>query len=260
MNVVRKVVRVFAELILTVGLIGLLLCVHQLWWTKMEAEAQARDRIHDIREQWDEEGGPDGSSSSPVVGPVVSTDDPDTPGDDTSDVGHDGAQDGTVPQGGTAKRGETLAILHIPRLGKNYEKPIVEGTSGKSLKNAVGHYTNTPYTGPGQVGNFALAAHRNGGAEMFRYLNRLRDGDAVVVETRTTWYTYRIIEGPYITKPEEGSVVSARPPQLNGRGNGKLITMTTCDPEWSSKNRMIYWGELERSDPKTPGSLPAALR
>lgn len=256
MGVVRKLIRGTAEVVFTLGLVGLLLCVHQLWWTNIESRAAAESRVNDLRDTWNDDTAP--TVADPNVEPA-SVDPPYLDGSEgPDDVGGDGAQDGTSTGAGT-KRGDSFAIVYIPRLGKNYNKPIVEGTSLKSLAAGVGHYTYAPYTGPGQVGNFGLAGHRNGHGEPFRHLNRLRVGDYVVVETQNTWYTYQIRKGPYITKPSNGAVLSTAPPQLGLPPGEKLITLTTCDPEFTSKNRMVFWGVLTAEDPKRSGFKPAAL-
>lgn len=54
--------------------------------------------------------------------------------------------------------GQTFATLHVPRWDQMVV-PIMEGTTSAVLDTGyAGHYTNAQ--GPGQVGNFALAAHR----------------------------------------------------------------------------------------------------
>ncbi len=255
MGVVRKVIRGTAEVVFTLGLVGLLLCVHQLWWTNIEAREKAESNVSKLHDMWDDDSAPvavanppENASPPPYLGPDEG---PDT-------VGGDGQEDGTSTSGGTI-RGKAFAIVYIPRLGKNFHKPIVEGTSLKSLAQGVGHYTYAPYTGPGEQGNFGIAGHRNGHGEPFRYLNKLKVGDHVVVETQNVWYTYRIVKGPYITKASNGAVLAPNPPMLGLPEGQKLITLTTCDPEFTSKNRMVFWGTLTAAEDKQPGFRPAAL-
>lgn len=260
MGVVRRVIRGTAEIVFTLGLVGLLLCVHQLWWTNIESRERADSNVSELRDMWDDGGGsapvaavnpPEDSATAsppPYLGPDEGPD----------DVSGDGQKDGTSTNGGTV-RGKPFAIVYIPRLGKNFHRPIVEGTSLKSLAAGVGHYTYAPYTGPGQQGNFGLAGHRNGHGEPFRYLNKLRVGDYVVVETERNWFTYQIVKGPFITKPTNGVVLAPNPPMLGLPEGQKLITLTTCDPEFTSKNRMVYWGTLTAAEDKRPGFKPAAL-
>lgn len=251
MGVVRKLIRGTAEIVFTLGLVGLLLCVHQLWWTNIESRAKASANVRELDDEWARGPAATSQDTPPYLGPEGS--------EGPTNVGTDGKQDGTGVSGAGTVRGEPFARVYIPRLGKKYVEPIIEGTSLKSLAQGVGHYTYAPYTGPGQVGNFGLAGHRNGHGEPFRYLNKLRPGDFVVVETRDSWYTYQIVKGPFITQPSNGVVLASDPPQL-GLGPGqKLITLTTCDPEFTSKNRMVFWGTLKVADEKRPGFKPAAL-
>ncbi|MET7298042.1 class E sortase [Embleya sp. NPDC005575] len=252
MGVVRKTIRVGAELLLTLGLVGLLLCVHQLYWTNFEAQAEARSEVEQLRKVWAK--GPAADAEPPGALP------PSDVLEGPTDVSVDGGKDGQKVSGSHSIRGETLAILWIPRLGSDWFQPIIEGSSLASLSKGVGHYTYPPYVGPGGPGNFGLAGHRNGHGEPFRYLNKLKPGDKVVVETKTQWFTYTIVKGPFITKPSNGSVLTARPPDLGGPAGRRLITLTTCDPEFTSRNRMIYWGELTTTDAKQGDKKPAALR
>ncbi|WP_406284574.1 class E sortase [Embleya sp. NBC_00896] len=256
MGVVRKTIRVGAELLLTLGLVGLLLCVHQLYWTNFEARAEAKSEVAQLRKDWTKASEPQTPEPEPPAALP-----PSDVQQGATDVSLDGGKDGqAVPGSRGSIRGRTIAILWIPRLGANWYQPIIEGSSLESLSKGVGHYTYPPYVGPGQQGNFALAGHRNGHGEPFRYLNKLHPGDKVVVETKTQWLTYTIVKGPYITKPSNGSVLTARPPGLDVPAGKSLITLTTCDPEFTSKNRMIYWGTLTTTDPKQGDTKPAALR
>ncbi|MCF2526412.1 class E sortase [Yinghuangia soli] len=254
MGVVRKVIRGTAEIVFTIGLVGLLLCVHQLWWTNIEGRAAAQESLEELYESWEQE--PTADEPAPEASPIAGIPEDEGP----QDVGTDGQKDGTAAAPGGAIRGEAFAALYIPRLGSGYKKPIVEGTSAQSLRKGVGHYTYAPYTAPGQVGNFGIAAHRNGNGEPFRHLNKLVAGDFVVVQTKTEWYTYQIVRGPFITKPDNGEVLASNPPMLGLPGGQRLITLTTCDPEFTSKNRMIYWGTLVATDVSRPGFVPAALK
>ncbi|MYS79786.1 class E sortase [Embleya scabrispora] len=258
MGVVRKTIRVGAELLLTLGLVGLLLCVHQLYWTNFEAEAAARSEVEQLRKDWAKHPGA-AESEATESGPPAALPPSDVL-DGPTDVSVDGGKDGQKVQGSHSIRGETLAILWIPRLGSDWFRPIIEGSSLASLSKGVGHYTYPPYIGPGGAGNFGVAGHRNGHGEPFRYLNKLKAGDKVVVETKSQWFTYTIVKGPFITKPSNGSVLTARPPDLGGPAGRRLITLTTCDPEFTSRNRMIYWGELTSTDAKQGNKKPAALR
>src|SRR6202034_3278497 len=86
--------------------------------------------------------------------------------------------------------GTGIANIYIPRLGDDYHFTIVEGTDESALDKGPGHYDGTAL--PGQIGDFAVAGHRVGKGEPFLNLDKLQPGDAVVVETATNWYVYRV--------------------------------------------------------------------
>lgn len=118
---------------------------------------------------------------------------------------------------------------------------------GRPGQGYVGHYPGTQQ--PGQEGNFALAGHRNTHGEPFRYLPRLRRGDAIEVETGTATYTYDVDSVLPRTSAMDSGVVRAVPrslvrPGYGYREPGRYITLTTCTPEFTSRYRMAVWGKL----------------
>ena len=87
--------------------------------------------------------------------------------------------------------GTGIANLYIPRLGQRLRaSPSCRAPTTRRWRKGPGHYTGTAL--PGQVGNFAVAGHRVGKGEPFLNLDQLQPGDAVIVETRTDWYVYRV--------------------------------------------------------------------
>jgi sortase A len=90
--------------------------------------------------------------------------------------------------------GDAVGIMYIERLGKSWEKPIVQGVALDDLALGVGHFTNTAE--PGQVGNFAVAAHRATHGQPFAYLDQVQPGDKVVVEPRPTGTSTRSMRCP----------------------------------------------------------------
>ncbi|MGW5948155.1 class E sortase, partial [Streptomyces celluloflavus] len=70
---VARVLWTGAELAVTLGVVLLLLVVHQLWWTNRQAWDEARDRVTQLERQWDTgrppgpgPGGAPGSGDGPV--------------------------------------------------------------------------------------------------------------------------------------------------------------------------------------------------
>ena len=153
--------------------------------------------------------------------------------------------------------GVATALVRIPRFGDDYVIPVLEGTSDDVLAAGFGHFADT--AGPGQKGNYALAAHRVTHGEPLRRMPDLQAGDEVIIETRTTTYTYELTSGgddlvvpftagwvvdPLPTNPEQGGV---QPTQEPGQ---RLITLTTCSEIFHTDNRMIAFGVLKHRQPR----------
>jgi len=83
-----------------------------------------------------------------------------------------GAPAAHVTPGPPALEAGVLALLDIPRL--NISTPVWSGDDAATLDVAVGHLLDTPM--PWEIGNSALAAHRDG---LFRPLRDIRVGDEI---------------------------------------------------------------------------------
>ncbi len=237
MNAARAVIRGIGELCITAGLVLLLFAAYQLVWTNVEA-AQAQDQVADgIADAWSkpEPRVSDGKTEPGKKAKTKAT-------DDTFRLTR-------------ADFGKGFAFLRIPRLGRDFKVPVVEGVRESDLSRGVGHYPKTAL--PGQVGNFAAAGHRATNGEPFRDLDRMRKGDAVVVETRNTWLTYVVDETKIVT-PSDTWVVDPVPGQRNVKPTERLLTLTTCHPRWASTYRLIVFAHLENKQSKKDGA-PAAL-
>ena len=155
--------------------------------------------------------------------------------------------------------GEPFAFLHIPRLGNDYRRAVVEGTEEQQLTQGPGHYVGTAM--PGQPGNFAVAGHRVGQGSPFLDLDTVQRGDPVVVETADTWHVYRVT-ATLVVAPTDTWVVAPTPGgPADGPATGAFLTLTTCHPEFSDRERLVVHGELETSVAKADApDGPAALR
>lgn len=152
------------------------------------------------------------------------------------------------------KQGAVFAKLYVPRFAKDYERLIGQGTFQKITLNVigVGHYVSTEW--PGKPGNFALAAHRTSHGAPFSKIDELRAGDKVWVETNDNWFTYEYRQTA-IVEPSDLSVLSDLPPGLTNATKGKsYLTMTSCHPKWSNKQRIVVWFELVKTEPKSGGT------
>jgi sortase A len=153
--------------------------------------------------------------------------------------------------------GSGIAVLRIPRLGDWNDRPpvVVEGVSTADLKKGPGHIPGTAL--PGEVGNVVLSGHRTTYGAPFERFDELQPGDAVVVETRDTWFTYTVT-GTRIVRPSAIEVTYPVPGDRAATPSRRLLTMTTCHPRFSARQRMVVSAELTATDAKSSGS-PAAL-
>jgi sortase A len=176
------------------------------------------------------------------------------------------AQGSTIPS-------NAVGIMYIERLGKSWEKPIVQGVTLDDLAQGVGHFTGPDAAMPGQLGNFAVAGHRATHGQPFAYLNELQPGDTIVVETKTDWYVYTVDTMPgtsgkawKLVNPNDGAVLMPVPEDpASTKAGFKLtkseITLVTCNPRWGSSTRMIVYGDLTKDykksgpNPQTPPEL-----
>jgi sortase A len=169
--------------------------------------------------------------------------------------------------------GKGFANIYIPKFGLDYVYTIVEGTGPDDLNLGPGHYVGSAL--PGQVGNFAVAGHRVGKGSPFLNLDKLAAGDAIVVETKSYWYTYRVlpllgggrsnfaptgvsgIPGMEIVSPTDVNVIKPVP-DSSAKATQRLITLTTCHPKFSAKQRLIIHGVQDGAAwPKSKGDPPA---
>jgi LPXTG-site transpeptidase (sortase) family protein len=129
----------------------------------------------------------------------------------------------------------TLAFSRV--IAKTYA--VIEGTDPAALQQGPGRYRSSAL--PGQAGNFAIAGHRSSHGAPFADIDRLRSGDQIYVTDESgTRFTYRVI-GSRIVSPKGSWAISSDP---LGRGR-PLLTLTTCHPRYSSRQRLIVWAELE---------------
>ena len=134
--------------------------------------------------------------------------------------------------------GSVIGIIHIPRI--ELTLPLMEGTTEKVLLQAIGHMKETPM--PGQIGNAAFAGHRS--HTFSRFFNRLGELgllDEVYIKTKTTQQKYEVYD-ILIVKPTDIHVLG---PDLDV----PTITLITCHPMYSNKQRLIVKAKLIEEKP-----------
>jgi sortase A len=138
---------------------------------------------------------------------------------------------------------QPFATIQIPQIRNPEVWPVLDGTAQTELSQGVGWYPMSAE--PGEVGNFAVAAHRRTWGDMFRYLNEVKANDTVIVQDGNTTYTYRVIEDPVYVAANQGDVLDRIPGHSGLTQPGRYITLTTCDPVYDAWRRLIVFGVLE---------------
>lgn len=227
-DVARTALRGLGQTLITLGVVVLLFCVYELQFTNVVAARAAERQSEQLTATWAEPPPPPRPTTPGAPPPVL-----------------------------TPIRGDAFAKLHVPAL-KGYEPVnVVEGVSVEDLKkSAPGHIPGTAM--PGELGNVVLSGHRTTYGAPFNRWADLQPGDEVVVETRTQWFTYTIT-GSDIVAPTAIEVTYPVPGDRTATPTKRLLTMTTCNPMYSARERLIVSAELSATDAKSAG-LPVALR
>ena len=225
--------RVVGWTLLTAGAVVVLYLIYSLYFTNFETEsAQA-----DLRADWDSQvaraPAPPVASPSPTRSPTAAEPAPtaETPVVEPTD-------EPPAPPDGDA-----VALLWFERPGEAppvTDQPyvVVAGVSAADLAKGPGHYPETD--GPGEEGNFAVAGHRTTHGAPFFHLDDLREGDEIhVMDREGEEYVYRFVD-QRIVAPTNVGVLDDRPLGEDA----PTITLTTCHPRFSNRQRLVVFGEL----------------
>ncbi|MGV8885802.1 MAG: class E sortase [Microbacteriaceae bacterium] len=165
----------------------------------------------------------------------------------------EGQKPGDPPVLGAASDGTAFANIIIPRFGKDFRKPVAEGVGHNVLNTSrlgIGRYPTT--TMPGERGNVVLAAHRSAYGGAFHNINSLVVGDRVYLETKAGWYQYTYRSTEYV-RASQGEVLAAVPHELGAVPTQSLLTLTTCNPVYSTAERLIVYTVFDRWYPRADG-------
>jgi sortase A len=130
--------------------------------------------------------------------------------------------------------GQPFAIIRIPSIERLQDGwAVVEGVSRRTLRSGAGHMPRTPL--PGQPGNAVISGHRTTYGAPFHELDQLQPGDVIEVETAVGVHIYEVTE-TVIVKPRDLWVTEDR--------GGSTLTLTTCHPKFSARQRLVVFAEL----------------
>lgn len=226
---------VLGEVLLTLGIVLALFAVWELWWTNIDANREQGALVERVLDDFvgDHRAETDPGGTDPVEVSAA-----------------DRSRYGKPPQASMEGDG-AFGVLYVPRFGPNYARPLNTGVDDGVLDHlGIGHYPQTQ--APGEAGNFAVAGHRQSHGQVFWDIDQLTDGDFLYVQTSEGYYTYRY-SSTEIVHPSDGSVLLPVPHQPLETADESLLTMTSCDPPFTTRMRIIAYAKLESWRPSTAG-------
>lgn len=234
-SLLSRAIGVSGELLITGGVLVLLFLGWQLWWNSIVLSNDQTNNASHLSQDWESAAPTDTTTPTPTPTPgqaIVSYGDPVV---------------SAVPS-----EHSDFAVLYVPRFGEGYKRTISEGVDPKTVlnKGGAGRYSTSQM--PGEVGNFAIAAHRDGWGSAFININELQLNDAIYVETQDGWYTYRFRTMEFVT-PFGVGVIDPVPQVPDAVAGDRLITLTSCNPLYIASERIIAYGVLESWQPRSAG-------
>ena len=216
--------------LITLGLLMFLFVGYQLWGTGIE-EAQSQNKLENRFSEIAILSSPTSSTSlapSNSEPPVTTTLAP--------------------PEPIVVNEGDPIAIIEMPTIGVT--KYVVAGVQTADLKKGPGHYPGTPF--PGELGNASIAGHRTTYGEPFRHLDDLNLGDPIIItDLLGRQFTYLVTNQQVVGATDSWVVATTD-------RNKAILTLTTCHPEFSAKQRLIISAELDLTQSDIATS-PAAM-
>jgi sortase A len=210
--------------LIVLGLLMFAFVAYQLWGTGIQT-SQAQDDLHSQFQQ----GLQSTTTSTTTTGVPAST----VPSS-TTPVATTTTQVPVAPSGPALASGTPIAQLKIASIGLDWT--VVQGVGRSDLKKGPGHFPETPL--PGQLGNAAIAGHRTTYGQPFRDLDRVKPGDLIDITTLAGHYIYKVSGTTIVTPHDYVKVIPTR-----DRTKATLV-LATCNPAFSTKQRLIVHAEL----------------
>jgi sortase A len=124
-----------------------------------------------------------------------------------------------------------FAKIRVPKL--SLDAVVFEGVTRDILAQGPGHMPGTPL--PGQPGNAVISGHRTTHGRPFFDFDLLQPGDRIEVETSIGIHVYEVRES-LIVAPTDVWVTDDKA--------GGWLTLTTCNPKFSARERLIISAEM----------------
>lgn len=126
---------------------------------------------------------------------------------------------------------EQAIRIQIPAI--SVDAPVVMGDGFEQLKKGVGQYIGS--SNPGKNGNVVLSAHNDIFGEIFRDLDKLQNGDEIIVFTNLRSYTY-VVNNQQIVEPTQVEVMAPT--------DSPVVTLISCYPYLVDNQRIVVTGSL----------------
>lgn len=139
------------------------------------------------------------------------------------------------------KPGQPFAAIISEAIG--LDAVVVKGVEPQDLRRGPGW---APYTDvPGPTGNCGISGHRTTYGAPFRRIDRLRQGDRIVLVAPYTTYTY-VVERSFVVRPDQTEVFATT--------EEPSLTLTACHPPYSARYRIVVRARLVAAAPNPIGS------
>jgi LPXTG-site transpeptidase (sortase) family protein len=136
-------------------------------------------------------------------------------------------ENATAPVNGPIDEGAAVAVLEIPAVGVH--EVVVEGTTATELTAGPGHLRTSAV--PGQPGVSVLFGRRVSYGGPFRHLDRLREGDLIMVTTGQGTMRYEV------TSSRTGAASDAS--VFRARASNALVLVTSDPPLLASERLAV---------------------
>ena len=142
-----------------------------------------------------------------------------------------------VPNRGVSVPLVPMGRLVIPRTG--LDQAMHDGIAQNVINAGPAHWPGTAL--PGGVGNLVIAGHRTTHSKPFFGNATLRNGDQIIVVSPTGWRFVYVVDKSF--------VVANTAMWIKDQGPGRRITMFTCHPIGSARQRLVVQGFLQATLP-----------
>jgi len=211
--------------LLVLGSLLLAFTAYQLWGTAIY-EHQAQDHL---RSQL--EARLDGGTKHPTA--VDSSNTNSSGGDSPALSGPAPSPAEEAAAASAPALNSALGFLTIPRIGMT-DAAVIEGVGESQLQQGPGHYPGTAL--PGQEGNVGIAGHRTTYGAPFYELDQLQPGDPIYLQVQQGVFEYTVTKAMVVSPSDTGVLAPQALP---------MLTLTTCNPRYSSSTRLVVVALLE---------------